>query len=606
MEKNKKFLIVLIVASLLLAVFPVLAGVPTEPHDANAMWIEPSSINLSTDVHSVGYKFNITVWLNVSSVSSTNKVVGAWQYVVTYNKSMLNATGTGYTAGAKSQFFENITSYMPPGAPAFKSLNATHNYVMHAESWLAGPKRVMGYGSLGWVEFEVMAAPPEGGVLTGLLDLRMTGVPKCKILDDAAGETSFNPYPCVYTFTSGLPPIPPPVARFSWSPTTPDVGETVNFDGSASTPDGGTLESYEWDFGDGTSKVKETDPFTTHVYSSSGLFTVTLNVTDSEGKWDTESKQISIGAPPPVGARLYVDPPEIIDPTMLPSSIFTINITIDDVTNMTVCEFNLTYNPIVLGWIGIGAFKVQGQFPTTQLMLNDEAGFIWVKLTYATPVTTSNPVPLVKIDFHVDALGSSPLDLHDTHLTDSQGQPIPHTAEDGFFQSLIRDVAITNVVPFRDWVYQGWTVNINVTAKNKGDINETFTVTAKYNGNQIGNFTVNNLPPGNETIIVFAWNTSNVVACHNYTISAQASIVPYELNTTNNEYIDGKIKVRILGDINKDGIVDISDIYAVAQAFGTFPGHPNWNPDADINQDSMIDIQDIYLVAINFGKRCSQ
>jgi len=88
-----------------------------------------------------------------------------------------------------------------------------------------------------------------------------------------------------------------PCASFTWSPPSPLRGQTVTFDGSSSTPDGGTLVSYTWDFGDGAPPITESDPITSHVYASSGNFTVTLNITDSEEKWDIESKQVSVGIP---------------------------------------------------------------------------------------------------------------------------------------------------------------------------------------------------------------------------------------------------------------------------------------------------------------------
>jgi PKD repeat protein len=85
-----------------------------------------------------------------------------------------------------------------------------------------------------------------------------------------------------------------PVADFWWTPYYPQRGETVTFDASASTPDGGTIISYAWDFGDGTPIVEESDPTTTHVYTEAGNYLVTLNVTDSEGRWDTEAHVITV------------------------------------------------------------------------------------------------------------------------------------------------------------------------------------------------------------------------------------------------------------------------------------------------------------------------
>ena len=36
-------------------------------------------------------------------------------------------------------------------------------------------------------------------------------------------------------------------------------------------------------------------------------------------------------------------------------------------------------------------------------------------------------------------------------------------------------------------------------------------------------------------------------------------------------------------DINNDGVVDMLDISIAAYAFGSYPGHPRWNPLADVN-----------------------
>lgn len=501
-------LIIMSVVRLNLTVLPLYASVPGEPHDADSMWVEPSTIELSTDTHSIGYKFNVTVWVNLTVTC------GAWQFKMLYNKNHLDCTGCGYTAGGSSQFFENVT--IIPLDPMYGSYNGTHSYVMHGESWFMGDMKGPGYGSLSWVEFEVVAEPLEGKTLTSLIDIaREVATTQTFVLDENGVPISLTVSNGIYEFASPAGPTPPPEAR------------------------------------------------------------------------------------------LYVDPPNITDPTMTPCSVFYVNITVDDVVDLTVCEFNLSYNPVVLGWLSIEFLKVLDQIPTPKMTLDDEAGFGWVKLTYSVPITIEDPVPLIRIMFHVDAMGISVLDLHNTQLTDSEGQPIDHRAEDGLFCTQIRDVAITSVIPSCNWIYPGWEVNINVTAKNKGDINETFTVITYYNQSQIANFTIHDLPPENETTIPFIWNTNNVTGCFNYTISAYASPVPYELNITDNEYIDGEIKVRLMGDVNDDGIVNVTDMLEASKAFGSFPGRENWNSDVDIYRDLVINIMDIYYVAKNFGKECA-
>jgi len=95
------------------------------------------------------------------------------------------------------------------------------------------------------------------------------------------------------------PPEPPsstphPTASFTWTPSIPRVGETVTFDASASTPNGGTILNYAWDFGDGSITHGK---MVVHAYNTSGTYTVTLNVTDSNGLWDVEQKQVTVVQP---------------------------------------------------------------------------------------------------------------------------------------------------------------------------------------------------------------------------------------------------------------------------------------------------------------------
>lgn len=55
------------------------------------------------------------------------------------------------------------------------------------------------------------------------------------------------------------------------------------------------------------------------------------------------------------------------------------------------------------------------------------------------------------------------------------------------------------------------------------------------------------------------------------------------------------------GDMNKDWVVNISDIAIVAKAFNTRAGDAKWNLKADINKDETVNIVDITIVAKAFG-----
>lgn len=84
-------------------------------------------------------------------------------------------------------------------------------------------------------------------------------------------------------------------------PYTGTVGVPVTFDGSASNDPDGTIISYNWDFGDGTT-VLDAGPTPTHSYITDGVFNVTLTVTDDGGLTglDTTTATIGIGELAPI------------------------------------------------------------------------------------------------------------------------------------------------------------------------------------------------------------------------------------------------------------------------------------------------------------------
>lgn len=69
------------------------------------------------------------------------------------------------------------------------------------------------------------------------------------------------------------------------------TGETSTFDASASVDPDGTIVSYAWDFGDGNNASGQV---VNHSYVNSGLYTVTLTVTDNNGRSSSLSQQYDI------------------------------------------------------------------------------------------------------------------------------------------------------------------------------------------------------------------------------------------------------------------------------------------------------------------------
>lgn len=78
---------------------------------------------------------------------------------------------------------------------------------------------------------------------------------------------------------------------------------------------------------------------------------------------------------------------------------------------------------------------------------------------------------------------------------------------------------------------------LNVAVKNQGDFDETFNVTLYLNNTSIGTQTVN-LPSGRILMLNFGLNIT-AFDCGNCSISAYATPVQYETNTTDNMLVEG-------------------------------------------------------------------
>jgi hypothetical protein len=152
--KNSKFreftfsstLLVLLMVTPSYSINYVKTYVPSEPHPANAMWLEPSNITTAD----IGDKFNVTVFVNVTLKSF------AWQIKLYFNSTFFNATNIGYTSSNKSDFF---TEYSP--MPVTPRINNEEGYILHGESLLGNDEKAPGHGSLIWVEFNLTQIPPQ-------------------------------------------------------------------------------------------------------------------------------------------------------------------------------------------------------------------------------------------------------------------------------------------------------------------------------------------------------------------------------------------------------------------------------------------------------------
>ncbi len=155
-----------------------------------------------------------------------------------------------------------------------------------------------------------------------------------------------------------------------------------------------------------------------------------------------------------------------------------------------------------------------------------------------------------------------------------------------------------------------WVVYINVTVENQGDFYENFTVTIYYENATtqmyVGAKNVINLAPGTNMTLAFTWWTKGVTPCtYNYTankyipytLSANASVVEGETETEDNVYGGVPVVVRIPGDANGNGHVEVGDLALLGANWYTqcYPSILyDWR--ADFNGDGCVKVGDLAIV----------
>jgi len=161
----------------------------------------------------------------------------------------------------------------------------------------------------------------------------------------------------------------------------------------------------------------------------------------------------------------------------------------------------------------------------------------------------------------------------------------------------VHDVAVTAVETFKtvcskyfhpiNIVFENYSVSINATVENQGDFEETFDVTAKYDGNVIQTVEVT-LADHTSTNVAFTWDTHGV-AKGSYTITVEA-VLPTDVEPGDNTKTYGPVKVTWLGDLDGDFDIDQFDYWYFCGAFIDYYTPPYVkDPNCDFDNDCDID-----------------
>lgn len=150
-----------------------------------------------------------------------------------------------------------------------------------------------------------MAAPHVAGAAALFLQNNPTATPQ-QVYDFISSNSTKNIVTnsrtannhMLYTLGSGNggdnppPANQPPVASFTF--TTNEL--TASFNASGSSDPDGTIVSYAWTFGDGSTGTGVT---TSRTYTAAGTYNVTLTVTDNSGATASQTQSVTVSTTPP-------------------------------------------------------------------------------------------------------------------------------------------------------------------------------------------------------------------------------------------------------------------------------------------------------------------
>ena len=281
-------------------------------------------------------------------------------------------------------------------------------------------------------------------------------------------------------------------------------------------------------------------------------------------------RPVSAAASTPVAT---MSAPTVIDESLTPGSVFSINITIANVEKLWGYEFVLFYNTSV-----IDAIEYAFTDPRFTLILPSEIGINYTTLACGTfngdrvGVTITDPIPVARIDFVVTGYGATSLhfDLVLTGLANIYGNGYDFflgnlMPVDGRFLNtqmlLTHDVAITQVFTSKTTALEGDSIAVTVGVTNQGNFAENVLVSVIVDKSNIGTARIVGQQPGNTTYLNFTWNTSGFfprwywptwTSVVNYAVVAQASIVPGEVDTADNLFVDGVVTLFIWEQMFRD------------------------------------------------------
>jgi hypothetical protein len=264
-------LFIAILLALNIIAISVTPGSCLEPHNANAMWVEPASVGFGPANATVGTKFNVTVTMNITQNVFTYGVG------MKYDRTTLKVSKAGFTKPPTSEY---MTGYATTASgPVIDTSYLQNGTILASEScsgmdFIPGPHS----GTLIWIEFEFVQVPTPGQTLPFNIS-RYVNQGDTTVADDYLNTLTFTAHDAIYTVEG---PIAPPSLSVTISPHSGLVGVNQPLPFTSNVTGGKSPYTFQW-FLNNTPVSGATSDSWAFLQSTTGTSTVSLNATDSDG-----------------------------------------------------------------------------------------------------------------------------------------------------------------------------------------------------------------------------------------------------------------------------------------------------------------------------------
>jgi len=165
-------------------------------------------------------------------------------------------------------------------------------------------------------------------------------------------------------------------------------------------------------------------------------------------------------------AKLYVDPPSIIDTTKTAGTDFTVNINFKDIIDFYGYNIMLFYNTTLLN---VNSVTLGSLFPTKVYEeINETLGYVWYSYTmeHGAEYGVDGSGTVMTIGFTVESIGDTILDLDTLEIFNNRIDEIPHNVYDGYFSNILRQTKLSvepkNTIDPSLTQGENFTINVNI------------------------------------------------------------------------------------------------------------------------------------------------